>query len=422
MDQRRTKQYPTGTRPHANGIEIWFTWPKGSTTRVYKTLDWKSSPANLIKAGKLRQEIVDAIKHELFTWSKYFPDDPRAIEEGDIERPFSEYAQIWLDSPEHNWTPQTRYKWKTILNRVWMPTLYSKPIQLLKRSTLTQALKNAVDAFVDKHGQEPSASLYNDWLTCLRGVFETAINDGVITRAQNPAAEFKNKKRKKTQPDPFDPEEMLAIIEDMYQHEGDMWGAWFEFGFFTGLRYPSEPSALTWQKVDFRKGQVRIDQIRSKHAKDGIQKSTKTGVERFVRLNEFSLHALNKARAISGFIDDGPVFIQGFDKSNQPLPVITATPQRNMWRRCLKRLGIRYRDMYNMRHSYATFGLMNDANAAFMARQLGHSLEEFFKTYATWIDRAGADRQVEFIEQGIKELKGKRGSNVAQIKLRDISD
>ncbi|MFW2371606.1 MAG: hypothetical protein ACN4GM_00665 [Gammaproteobacteria bacterium] len=51
-----------------------------------------------------------------------------------------------------------------------------------------------------------------------------------------------------------------------------------------------------------------------------------------------------------------------------------------------------------------------------MAKQLGHSLEEFFKTYATWIDRAGADRQVEFIEAGIESLKLKRAQNVGQKK------
>ena len=56
------------------------------------------------------------------------------------------------------------------------------------------------------------------------------------------------------------------------------------------------------------------------------------------------------------------------------------------WMTTLKRLGIRHRRTYNMGHPYATIGLMSGVNSAFMARQLGHSLEIFFKVYAKWID------------------------------------
>ncbi len=55
-----------------------------------------------------------------------------------------------------------------------------------------------------------------------------------------------------------------------------------------------------------------------------------------------------------------------------------AKKQRMIWREIISELGYRYRDMYNMRHTYATFGLMNGVNPAFMAEQLGHSLQEFF--------------------------------------------
>jgi len=273
-----------------------------------------------------------------------------------------------------------------------------KPIKHIDYPTLTKALKQAVDAHIEKNKRDPSVSLYNDWLTCLRGVFEAAIKDQAISRATNPAAEFKNKTRIKTEPDPLDADEMNKIIADIYKHNGDMWGAWFELGFYTGMRYPSEPSALTWQHVDFSRNEIKVNQIRNRHAKDGIQKKTKTGVQRTILLNSRAQHAIKKARAFSGFNDEW-VFLQ--DVKNAA-PVITGDPQRNMWRASLKRLGIRHRDMYNMRHSYATFGLMNNANPGFMASQLGHSLEEFFKTYAKWINRMNNSQQLDFIEKGIQ--------------------
>jgi len=45
---------------------------------------------------------------------------------------------------------------------------------------------------------------------------------------------------------------------------------------------------------------------------------------------------------------------------------------------------------------------MNNANPNFMASYLGHSLEEFFKTYAKWINRMNNSQQLDFIEKGIQ--------------------
>jgi integrase len=59
---------------------------------------------------------------------------------------------------------------------------------------------------------------------------------------------------------------------------------------------------------------------------------------------------------------------------------------RSFWKITLKQIGIRYRRPYNMRHTYATIGLMSGAKPAFLAGQLGHSLRMFFDVYAKWIN------------------------------------
>jgi integrase len=68
--------------------------------------------------------------------------------------------------------------------------------------------------------------------------------------------------------------------------------------------------------------------------------------------------------------------------------VRTTNELRNFWQATLKRLGVRYRRPYNLRHTYATLGLMNGLKPAFMARQLGDSLEMSYKAYAKWIAMA----------------------------------
>jgi integrase len=76
----------------------------------------------------------------------------------------------------------------------------------------------------------------------------------------------------------------------------------------------------------------------------------------------------------------------------------------SFWTATLKRLGIRHRRPYNTRHTYASLALMSGANAAYMAKQMGHSTEMFFKVYADWINGADDDREMEKIENAIRQF------------------
>jgi integrase len=85
---------------------------------------------------------------------------------------------------------------------------------------------------------------------------------------------------------------------------------------------------------------------------------------------------------------------------NEPIKT-EETFQRVYWSRLLKRLGIRYRRPYNMRHTYATMMLMAGMTPAFCAKQLGHSVEMFLRTYAKWIDGAQNDREMARLESAL---------------------
>ncbi|PTS84259.1 hypothetical protein DBR00_10040 [Pseudomonas sp. HMWF032] len=58
----------------------------------------------------------------------------------------------------------------------------------------------------------------------------------------------------------------------------------------------------------------------------------------------------------------------------------------HQWRPALKALGIGYRPPYNCRHTYATMCLMSGMNPAFIAQQLGHSVQMLLPTYARWLN------------------------------------
>lgn len=395
MGTQQTKQFPTGTRPHGDGIQIRFK-EKGQKNYSHETLPWSPTPANLEKAGKLRKEICGLIKIGAFNYAQYFPNSPKA-NQVDIET-FAHFCQKWLDRPDNDWKPQSRRKFLGILQRVWMPTLHDKKIAAITTGDLLSTLETSLAEYKKKHkdSKEPSQSTYNDWLLCVRGVFDTAVLSGQLKRQNDPTAELRNKKRIKDEPDPFDPHERDLIIADIYKHDGVMWGSWFELGFFTGMRYPSEPAAILWSKIDLRKGEIRIDQIK---VRTKTQKTTKTGITRTILLNSRSRAAVNNMKEITGFKGEH-LFLQ---KNGDPIG--EGQRARIIWAASLKRLGIRHRNPYNMRHSFASWGLSKGMAPAFLAQQLGHSLEEFFRTYAKWIAKANNDLQMKLMEEAINSEK-----------------
>ncbi|WP_328322879.1 integrase [Pseudomonas fulva] len=61
----------------------------------------------------------------------------------------------------------------------------------------------------------------------------------------------------------------------------------------------------------------------------------------------------------------------------------------------LKALNIRERRQYDTRHTYATMCLMSGMNPAFIASQLGHSVEMSLSTCAKWISSSLNWRELE---------------------------
>jgi integrase len=67
----------------------------------------------------------------------------------------------------------------------------------------------------------------------------------------------------------------------------------------------------------------------------------------------------------------------------------------------LKRLGLRYREPYQTRHTFATLALMSGANPSYIARQLGHTnANMLFRVYSKWIDGADKSRERDKLNVG----------------------
>jgi integrase len=58
------------------------------------------------------------------------------------------------------------------------------------------------------------------------------------------------------------------------------------------------------------------------------------------------------------------------------------------WRYTHKRLGLRYREPYQMRHTSVTWNVMIGRNLLWVAEQHGHSAAVMLKVYAKWMKGA----------------------------------
>lgn len=366
----------TGCRIRNGKIQIWFR-EKGQAKRTYKTLDcglFPATSAGIIAAQKLREKIVFEIKHNIYNPANYWEED-RVNASGR----FSEWAQRWLDLPEHGWSYNTRRKYKGLLQKYWMPWFHAWDIAAIEYADL-------VDALIESEAGEMSPGYYNDILIVIRGVIGLYCKSH---NAENPAEQLSNKTRVQDEPDPFTIEEACMIIEEAKQHG---WSEWFQLGFFSGLRAPGELLGLMRHDLQGDKLTIRRQRITGGR----IQNYTKTKRSRTLNLNSIAMEAVTALLKKH----EGEFF---FTIAGQP--VLSNNSQTKAWKKILEKLKLRYRTMYNMRHTFATYCLMNGQNPSYVAAQLGHSLEEFFKTYARWINQLMDKVQVKILEDAIAKNK-----------------
>ena len=93
--------------------------------------------------------------------------------------------------------------------------------------------------------------------------------------------------------------------------------------------------------------------------------------------------------------DGGAIFLNQYKRPYQKPDKLNI-----VFRRCLQELNIRARTgPYPWRHTYASIGITGGAEPAYLARQLGHSLETFYRTYAEWISRDRDKIQRQIVER-----------------------
>ena len=366
-----------GVEARAGSIRITFTLDgrQRKHTVIVNGRPLAPNPKNLAYAERLAAEIKEKIRLGTFSLVEYFP----ATGDTQSQRTVAEQLDNWLAAQRIEASTKAGY---SSAIKFWQTLVGDKALRGLKHSHILTALASRPDL---------SGKTINNYMAVLREAMELAVLDGEISA--NPCAGIKAAAHQKEPPDPFTRDEADRIVAEFQRHDAGQVANLVAVWMWTGLR-TSEISALRWENVDLAGGTLLVTEARVR----GVKKSTtKTNVARTVKLNSVALAAI-KAQKAHTFLAGGEVF---HDPRYGAPWVDERAFRRSYWTPTLKRLGIRYRRPYVMRHTYATIMLMASVNHSFAAKQLGHSIEMFQRTYSKWIDGQQDDAEMGRLEAAL---------------------
>jgi len=365
----------SGVEIRANSIRVSFV-VDGKTVRERLTVGGKSmspTPANLKYAHRLSADIKRRIWTGTFSYAEFFPDSKRARNDQFKADTFGQLAKLWLES-KGQLVDATKNQYETA-TRFWLKLIGSDR----KLNTIDHKFLAA------KIGGYPwtSAKAHNNYLIALRGIFDLEYRGAQAIN--NPMIGIKNMPNIKTIPDPFSISERDHILDYMGIHYDERITAYFEWMFHTAMR-PEEAIALRWSDIDWAKRSIRVQRVRTFRGQE--RDDTKTHMHREVELTEQAMAALETMKphtfTDSSGSENGSNYI--FQNPITGKPWHDERSQRDhYWKPALKALGIRWRRAYNTRHTFATAALMAGVPAAYIARQLGHSVKTLLEKYARWL-------------------------------------
>ena len=334
----------------------------------------------------LRAEIKRKIASGTFSYGQYFPESARARAEapkikmltvGDLLR---KQRQIYEQQGENGTIEaSTLLGYVKAIKNVLIPKFDKMTLAELTPSLLREWLS----------GMGVTAKTARNRLTPLRSMLDDAVNDELLEF--NPLDRIALKKllrqtsaKSDYEVDPFNHEEVAAVLKACRSDERHMIQFWIN----TGLR-PGEMIALSWGSIDFVGRRVRVEANQVTGFRDGkvsrVSKGPKTEAgKRDVELSNDAWSALIAQKAVT-FVGGGQIWLN--PRSGQPWGS-DAQIRRTMWEPLLKRAGVRYRNPYQMRHTFASTLLTAGANPFWIATQLGHvDGEMVFKIYGRWIPK-----------------------------------
>lgn len=358
MDKR---VWPTGIRPSGNGIQI----------RIWRNRQIIYSETIKGDPHKSR-DLAAAVKRRKYLESRLTLGLP--VFDGDEGKvsTVASAAQGYLDTLDAK--DSTHLGYERILNRYWLPFIGDWPVSDVRKSKIQEILA----------GLKVTTKTKRNILGPLR---ETFLYAGVDP---NPASNIKLRKAQKPKVERYKPEQREKLLNALTDPECRLYYALL---FGCGLRPRGEPLALQWSDYDGQELDISKQMTRRK-----LEMSTKTSHQRTVYVPQWVRPLLNNhdTRFEGGFI-----FQNSFGEPHRDADKFIAA-----WKVAHTKCRVPYRDSYKCRHTRASELLSQGVEPGDAAKQLGHSLEMFFRIYADFIEEFSKNKDQTRFEGVTVNLSG----------------
>lgn len=253
--------------------------------------------------------------------------------------------------------------------------------KILPKQVITEELNKKIAKLEAQQSRTTTLKTIRNQLSFLRSALDEAVTDGVLQL--NPvslvtASRYQSDKSTADSDyivDPLSPAEVDALLSSAGNKQ---WENLFMFAIQTGMR-SSELCALRWRDIDFIGKTAHVQNA----SVVGVIKGTKTKAgTRKVELNDVAMAVLANQKTFT-FMKDATIFED--PKTNKPWASADAI-RKKAWVPTLRKAGIRYRNPYQTRHTFATRHISQGANLFWLAGQMGHKGPEMlFRHYGSYL-------------------------------------
>lgn len=318
--------------------------------------------------------VQDAIDRGTFNYLEHFPDAKRARIFGFVvsTRTVKDVAKSWLADQARSCEHSTYRSYAGPVKRWIYPAIGDLRVRDVTVEHVRDMFRNL----------DVSLKTARNYSIPLAGIFQRAVDDDDIERSPMDRISIKSlipksKHDSEYECDPFEEAEIARILEQARAHRPG-WVNYLVVAFYTGMR-TSELYGLRWSDVDWRNETVRVQRaIVERKAKD--RPKTKSS-KRDVAMCELVVDALKRQRAATELLGD-EIFRN--PRTGKPLDDYEITQRALDY--CCRKAGIRRRNQYQTRHTFASHMLSGGENPLFVAHQLGHkNVKMLFEVYAKWI-------------------------------------
>lgn len=357
MDRRQR-----GITIRGNSLQLAFTY---QGIRCRESLPMPPTKTALKELAQKLQVIKYEIRTGTFDYLKHFPHSKKACEFRKT-RPDRYTIREGLE----NWLKLAQTKCQHSTIRDYNSAIYHHLIPTFGELTIAELTASMVKEWL---AELPCTNKRkNNILIPLRQLYDDLYHDEIIDK--NPLSRVKNLSIDTREPEPFSAEEVSKILMQLQSQEKNL----IQFAFWSGLR-TSELIALRWQDIDLEQNRlyVRIAKVR------GHLKGTKTkSGSREITLQPQAREALLNQQSFTGK-QNNCVFHD--PRTNQPWKDDQAI-RKTIWTPALKKTGIKYRNPYQTRHTFASTLLSRGEQPMFVAQQMGHKdWSMIIKVYGRWI-------------------------------------